>query len=390
MNVRWREAEPYRLLFPLGTVLALIGVSLWPLFLYKGISFYPGTPHARMMIEGFAACFILGFLGTAVPQMLMMPNFSIGEILLWCGGILAANVLHLTLHPVAGDIVFASTLLFFLLCVTVRLPKRKDPAPPGLPMVFLGVTCALIGSTLSVVDLYTPLPAFAQPFSKLLLNQAFLLLPIMGIGAFILPVFVGYPRRQSPHLLAARPHGRLREMLYMGLLGLIVIATIAIEALGYIRTGNLLRGLLLVYFLAKHLPVHRRQENPGAIAWLTRLSLMAIPIGFLIVPFWSQIRLAWLHIVYINGLALLIFSVATRVIVAHGGFKKLFRANWNVLWWIFGFATLAMLTRVAADWIDSRQFTHYAYAAITWIIGILLWFGTMVRFLFYAETPDAN
>ncbi|MCO5062348.1 MAG: NnrS family protein [Kiritimatiellae bacterium] len=390
MNVRWRDAEPYRLLFPLGTLLALAGVSLWPLFLYKIIPFYPGAPHARTMIEGFSACFILGFLSTALPHMLAAPRFTLAEIVLWCLGLLSASALHLAMRPIAGDLTFAGTLILFLGCVAVRIPRSNDRPPPGLPTVFLGVLCALAGSLLQVIDLYTALPAFVQPFSRLLLNQAFLLLPVMGVGAFILPVFVGYPRRQSPHLLAARPHGWLRETAYMAMLGLIVIATIAIEAVGYVRIGNLLRGLLLLFFLARHLPVHRRQENPGTIAWLTRLALMALPIGFLLIPIWSNIKLSWLHILYINGLALLILSVASRVIVAHGGFQRLFRAQWSVLWWIFALITLAMLTRVAADWIPTRQYTHYAYAAITWIAGLLIWFGVMIKFLLTAESPQPD
>ena len=46
-------AEPFRIFFPLATLLGISGVSLWPLFFSGLHPFYPGPMHARLMIEGF-------------------------------------------------------------------------------------------------------------------------------------------------------------------------------------------------------------------------------------------------------------------------------------------------------------------------------------------------
>jgi uncharacterized protein involved in response to NO len=390
MSVRWRDAEPYRLLFPLGVLLGLVAVSLWPLFVYKAIHTYPGIPHARMMIEGFAACFILGFLGTALPHMLAAPRFTLPEILAWCAGLSGACLLHLSGRPVAGDLAFAFTLVLFLGCVAARALRRTDRPPPGLITVMLGLVSAIAGASLQALYLHAALPALLHPFSRLLLNQAFLLLPVMGVGAYILPVFIGYPRRQSAPLLERTPGAWTREALSMAAFGLALIAGMALEAAGFARTGNLLRGLVLLLFLARHLPVHRRQQNPGTMAWLTRLAMMAMPVGFLLLAAWPRAPLAWLHILYLNGLGLLITAVATRVIVAHGGFQHLFPARWPALWWVFGLITLAMATRVSADWMPDSRFTHYAYAALSWIGAMLLWLLTMHRFLLASEAESMD
>jgi len=67
------SAEPFRIYFPLATLLGISGVSLWPLFFSGLHNFYPGPMHARLMIEGFLAGFVFGFLGTALPRLLSAP-----------------------------------------------------------------------------------------------------------------------------------------------------------------------------------------------------------------------------------------------------------------------------------------------------------------------------
>ncbi|MCZ7592994.1 MAG: NnrS family protein [Kiritimatiellae bacterium] len=393
MTAHWRESEPYRLLFPVGILLALIGVGLWPLFLFKITTTYPIVAHPRLMIEGFSACFILGFLGTALPVMLNTKRFHHWQMFLWAGGIAAAAVFHLMLRTMIGDIVFASTILFFLSCVAVRFVQRQDRPPPGLVTVLLGLACAVTGSTMQAIYRHDPSmgPVFYN-LSRLLLNQAFLLLPVLGIAAFILPVFVGYPRRQSPPEMNRTPHAWLLEMFWMLGFGLLIIGSVVIEAFGFIREGNLMRGFVLLIFLARNLPVFLKQKNPGAVPWLTRLSLLTLPVGFLVIGFIPNTPMAGLHILYISGLALLILSVATRVITAHGGFQKLFFAKWPLLWWIFALITAAMITRVSAEWIGkSRALEHYAYAGITWIIAIAIWFSAMIRCLLNIELePPAH
>ena len=73
--------EPFRVFFPVGFLLALVGVLLWPLFFWGATATYPGMMHARLMIEGFLACSIFGFLGTAGPRVLSARYFSRGEVL---------------------------------------------------------------------------------------------------------------------------------------------------------------------------------------------------------------------------------------------------------------------------------------------------------------------
>ena len=72
-------AEPFRIFFPLGLILGAIGVSLWPLFYWHVITFYPAAPHMRLMIEGLMGSFVIGFLGTAGPRLLEAKPLSAAE-----------------------------------------------------------------------------------------------------------------------------------------------------------------------------------------------------------------------------------------------------------------------------------------------------------------------
>src|SRR5437762_472111 len=72
--------EPFRIFFPLGLTSGVIGLGLWPLFFWGVFSIYPGIIHARLMIEGFMAAFIIGFLGTAGPRLLSAAHLTAAEL----------------------------------------------------------------------------------------------------------------------------------------------------------------------------------------------------------------------------------------------------------------------------------------------------------------------
>src|ERR1017187_897825 len=69
--------DPYRIFFPLGIVLGLAGVAVWPLFFFGIISGYWGISHAFIQSDGFLFCFVAGFLLTAIPRFTGTQNPTI-------------------------------------------------------------------------------------------------------------------------------------------------------------------------------------------------------------------------------------------------------------------------------------------------------------------------
>ena len=63
----WRR-EPYKVLFPLGMLLAWAGVLHWFLHGIGVLHDYRPVFHSIAQIQGFMMCFAVGFLFTAIPR----------------------------------------------------------------------------------------------------------------------------------------------------------------------------------------------------------------------------------------------------------------------------------------------------------------------------------
>jgi uncharacterized protein involved in response to NO len=118
-------AEPFRIFFPVGLLLGMAGVLVWPLFYLDASIAYPSVVHARLMIEGFMASSVFGFLGTADPRITSARPFTVPEIATIFAPDLLAAGLHLGGAHRAGDICFLGCLLLFLRTIGVRFHERK-------------------------------------------------------------------------------------------------------------------------------------------------------------------------------------------------------------------------------------------------------------------------
>jgi len=374
----WRlvgEGEPFRLLFPLGAAIGVFGVMMWPLFLWNVISVYPGLPHARIMVEGFLGCFVTGFLGTALPRLLGVPKVSIFETTGFAAALALTVWLQYSGRTIWGDLLFFCTVFTLVFLLGVRTLFRKDTPPPAFVLVAMGLLSALTGSFGLAVSQATPglMPSWLQPLAKLLLYQGFILLPVMGIGAFLLPRFFGLPNRQSFPESLALPRGWKPRAAFAAMCGLAVVVSFAIEVAGFPRCGYALRaGAVLVYFF-REVPVHQAGFGGGSLALGLRIALFAIPLGYVLLAIMPERTFTFLHVVFITGFSILTFTVATRVVLGHSGQSEKFRASlWPVLI-LCALIVLAMLIRVTADWLPEVQMSHYAYAAVAWISGVLIW-----------------
>ena len=140
--------EPFRIFFPIGALLALLGVSLWPLYYAGALTEYPAILHARLMTEGFMASFIIGFLGTAGPRITSAPHFSRAEVLVLLTLDLLAAGLHFGGSHRAGDFLFALCLATFAFILGQRFVQRADSPPPNFVLVALGLLNGVVGALL--------------------------------------------------------------------------------------------------------------------------------------------------------------------------------------------------------------------------------------------------
>lgn len=367
------KGEPYRLLFPLGTALGIIGVMLWVSYLLKWQDTYPGIMHARVMIQGFLAAFAFGFLGTAFPRLTDTARLRAPVSLTLAAGLTACALLHIANHTTWGDLAFILTFAFFFGQLAVRVAKRADNPPPGFVLVAFGLIGGLLGTVGLFAASWLHLSLFTYSFCTLLLYQGFMLMPVMGIGAFLLPRFFALPNRQNFTESLRPSKAWLKRAAFALACALLVIGSFALEAAGFIRSGNILRAVVVFTYIGVEIPVHRAKDARGSLALALRIALLAVPLGYLFVAALPQWRIAWLHILFITGFSLITLTVATRVILGHSGQSQRFKARLYPVLIMVACMVLALLTRISADWLPESLLNHYAYAALTWAAGAVVW-----------------
>jgi len=367
-------AEPFRIFFPLGLFLGAIGVVLWPLFVWHAIDFYPAQAHVRLMIEGLMGSFIFGFLGTAGPRLLDASPLITAETCLLLVLQIASALLHLAQRQTAGDIVFLTLLLLFVGMMTKRVGARTDLPPPPFVLVLFGLLNAVAGIFLITSGKSFTDGSFANRLGGLMLNEGFVLFPILGVGAFFFPKLLGGARPQRSDLQIGRTRWIKRAVIAI-LTALVIWISFVFEALGWMRTAALVRGgTTLTYFVTQG----RLLEKPspadaGFLANCFRLGALLLCAGLLLPAALPGYRLANLHLTFIGGVSIILFTVSTRVIIGHAGQSHLFRKRLRFLVATITLLIIAMIARVSADFILPARNSHLVYAALIWLLAATVW-----------------
>jgi len=360
-------AEPFRIFFPTGALLGAVGVSLWILY-YLGVGIpYPNVAHARLMIEGFMASFIFGFLGTAGPRLTSTLPFSPAELLtLFTLDLLAAGA-HLGGAHRAGDICFLLCLVVFIRTLAKRFRQRQDSPPPNFVLVALGLVSGVVGAGLVAYG-ETAQYSLAYQFGSALLNECFVLLPILGVAPFFIGKLLDLPSANLPESRAFPPAWR-REAAFAALIGGLTIASFAIDIFDWPRIGGWLRVIALALYTGGRVPFRGR----SFLANCLRVGIVSALFGFAVIALWPLYRVAGLHIVFITGFNLIAFTVAIRVVFGHSGNLELLAKR---LWFFIAAGALlylAMLSRFTADLAPAVRVLHLVAGAICWLVAALVW-----------------
>jgi uncharacterized protein involved in response to NO len=365
--------EPFRIFFLLGTLAGIIGVALWPLHLSGAVVTYPGMFHARIMTYGFFGAFIFGFLGTALPRMLSAKPLG----LLVVASLAGLHIAMLTCFAVGnlfwGDLFFLLVLAMFALCVAPRFAKRKDTPPPGFVLVGLSFLCVGAGGVIGVIQHRAELDLFWINLQRLLSYQAFILLPILGIGPFILPRFFGMQSTHDFPEFLKPSRAWTKKAILAGFTGLIILASFFLEAWGSFRLAYGIRFLAVATFLFLEMPFQRAPKGSSPFGASIRLAFAMMAGGFLLIALFPGYRVGLLHLTLVGGFALITFVVATRVVFGHSGNIARLKGPNRWLWITIAMMFLGMATRISGDIWPAVMASHYIYGALLWIAGVLLW-----------------
>jgi uncharacterized protein involved in response to NO len=378
--------EPFRVFFPLGLILGVAGVTLWPLYVWQIIHYYPSTTHVRLMIEGFMGSFIVGFLGTAGPRLLEAKPFRAPEISTLIVLQFSSGLLHLARRQTAGDFLFEGVLLVFLGLILTRIRSRVEEVlpPPSFILVLFGYGCAILGVALILTAPIMSNGVVANQLGSLLLNEGFVLLPILGVGAFFLPKLLGGARPAAADLEISAVEWKRKAFTAAGA-GLLIIGSFVLETMDWTRTAAFLRGTTTLLFFATQGRLFKKPVGPPFLAHCFRLGLILLVIGLFLPVMLSAYRLANLHVVFLGGFCVILFTVSTRVIVGHSGQGHLFQRRMPFLITTLFLLLLAMTARVAAEFSAVERSSHLVYAALIWIAAAFAWAWALVAKLLVTD-----
>ena len=362
-------------------------MALWPLYFAKWIELYPNLSHARIMAYGLFGGFIFGFLGTAMPRMLTAKPMRAWEIF-------PLTLLHVAMVASfalgkirVGDALFLALLSGFFVFMLPRVKQRQDLPPPGFILVALALLCVGSGAILSLTEPNSEeVNVFRVSLQRLLSSQGFILLPILGIGPFLLPRFLGL---QSTHdLPESKIPSRvwLKKALVAFATGFLLIGTFFLEAKSWFHTAYALRFVIVVSYFAIEMPFRRAPAMKNALGVAIRAAFVGIAAGFLAVAFFPQYRVGLLHLTLVGGFAVITFAVATRVVFGHSGNLVHLKARNRWLLIAIGLMLFGMATRISGDFWPKILASHYIYGALIWIIGVLLWAAYVLPKVFIADT----
>jgi uncharacterized protein involved in response to NO len=365
--------EPFRLFFPAATLAGIIGVALWPLNLLGVTSEYPGQLHARIMAHGLFGGFIFGFLGTAMPRMLSATPLRLietGLLLLVYVSMVMAYALG---KPPAGNVLFLFLIGGFAIAMAPRILQRKDNPPPGFILVALSLACAAAGALLMAIESSEEPNLSRVALQRLLTYQGFALLPILGIGPFILPRFFGLT---SPHDFpeSTKPTPAWAAKAFLALAtGVLIIGSFFLETKGWFRLAYGLRFATALTYMLMEMPLRTGPASTSVFGFAIRLSLVGILSGFLAISIFPAYRVGLLHLTLIGGFSVITLVVATRVLFGHSG--NLARLKERNRWFpiAVGLMLFGMATRISGDFWPKIMASHYLYGALLWIGGVLLW-----------------
>jgi uncharacterized protein involved in response to NO len=373
-----KAADPYRVFFPLGILLGLAGVAIWPAYYFGITSGYSGRAHAFVQICGFLYCFAAGFLLTAIPRFTgtEAPRRPAQYAL---AGLIVVSSIGFELQVfVLGHAAFLGAHLVLIAMAARRFLNRKQDPPATFALVGAGVITGFLAGALNVaVSLEVIAPSW-DLLGKRLLTEGMFLMLVLGVGGFLGPRLLGFAALPKFDRLEPVP---VRINWMYAAAGIVLLFSLIAEYGFEFAPASFIRALTVSLVLGFTVRPWQLPAVRTTLAWCVWSANLLIVAGVWLTAFAPAYRADFLHVLFIGGFTLLIFAIGTRVTLSHGGHPLSHeRKSWPLR---IGLVTglIAMLARVGAPFAPETYFDHLAYAALLWIAGVLLWGIYVIRLI---------
>ncbi len=366
--------EAYRIFFPIGFSFGLYGVALWIFFWLGWLSFFPALVHAQIMVGGFLFFFVVGFLGTAVPRLTATSGMTRTETfagILFAVGVALATALR---HDRCFYSLMTGAITFLVVFMARRRLQSKRNPPAAFEIAFSGIVSGLLGAFLLAIDSFGASSAFGALLGRQLFFHGMMLGLVFGVGGFLIPVLLEQ-KKDAPEMNATPeivPTGRLKTIL-ITLIALLLPLSFFADASDHSQWGMSVRALIGVGVALFVWRIQKLPRRRSVLAWSVWSAAWSVVIGLVLQAVFPQFFVHAVHVQLIGGYGVLIFAVATRVIVSHGGYNAQLTRTSKILGATTLLLILAWTTRIFAPAIPRLYVSHLAYAALTWSAGLALW-----------------
>jgi uncharacterized protein involved in response to NO len=365
----WRT-DPYRVLFPLGVLLAWAGVLHWLLLAVGAIGEYRSIFHAFAQIEGFMSCFAVGFLFTLIPR-----RTATAPPAAWQMAVAVAAPIAITVGAWFERWALSQVPWLLLMAVLIQFAVSRFRAPgaaPRVPNSFVWVVLALLmgagGSVLAGVGAAMGEERFwVHDLGRSIILQGMFTGLVLGIGGMLLPVIT----RGVPPLGGPGPSARAKALHLLA--GVAFLCSFFLEALVSVRLGFALRAAIVLLVLLASAEIWRLPTVPGLHRRFIWLAAWFLPAGYAAVAAFPEYPKAGLHVVFIGCFALLALSISTHVVLSHGGVPQLLgQRPWPVA--LMGALLLTALAfRVLVDMDQAHVYRWLGLAASAFLCATLVW-----------------
>jgi len=317
----WRR-EPYRVFFPLGASMALVGIGHWLLHALGVLDDYRSIFHAITQIQAFLTAYAVGFLFTMIPRRTGSDPPTAAEMIMCMAAPVVTCVSAWSEHIVisqAAWLLLALTVIQFAVRRFLSATSRRRP-PNSFVWIPLAFLMGIAGSVMTgIYGMRGGEAMWLHDVGRGLVLQGVFLGLVLGVGGLALPLMT----RGQPPPDGAATATDVRSRLGHLAGALLLMASFFIQYAFSIRTGLALRGAVVLAVLLLSAEIWRSPTTPGLNRRVLWVAAWMLPLGYFLAAAYPLAFKAGLHVSFIGGFALMTLAVSTQVTLGHGGYSEL-------------------------------------------------------------------
>ncbi|MCG3203619.1 MAG: hypothetical protein KCHDKBKB_00290 [Elusimicrobia bacterium] len=375
-NISWWGSlplNPFRLFFPMGLLFGVLGVGHWVLW-SVGVEFPSiALVHASLQTQGFLTSFVIGFLMTAFPRFTGSWPASRLELSLMFLSMTLFLLSTLMQQWVISQISFLVLIGNLMVFASRRFPHRNKPLPPSFLLMGFGFLHAFLGTSFILWSRFgmSHFPLFS--IGRQMVQVGFLLCMVLGVTGKLAPFLLGYTDdpEKSTELRGVWTRGPWAVLAH-GLTGLGIMVSFM---LGFIHPWGsaVMRALIVTIHLVLFARIARPLKKKTTLMFLFHLSCWMVPLGLWAGVLWPAYRIASLHVLFIGGYSLMIFSFGTLIVLSHSMKASLINGRLISLRVIGGLVLISLVFRLFSELVPFRYKGFIHTSSGLWVLAVLIW-----------------